>query len=105
MESYAEKFGKFFKQKGTKAAKNLFNSGREDLCFVRCLLVKTKVISARRQNQHARRVYPQSLFQHDRLLHFFKEFFEARIAAETIPIRVESQKRWGHRVGNSSQML
>jgi hypothetical protein len=57
----------FFKQKGTKAAKNPFGYTREYLCFVRCLLFKTKVVSASRRcngreatarlsNQYASRV-------------------------------------------------
>jgi len=73
VKSYAENFGKFFKQKGTKAAKNPFGYTRAYLCFVRCLLFKTKVVSASCRcngreataglsNQHAPRVSPRVYF-------------------------------------------
>src|SRR5215471_7741064 len=78
-----------FKQEETKAANSrIYGAGK--LRFLCCLLLE-KIVSARApKSRRESRVLPD-LLQRDRLLRFFDDFFEARVAAQRLPERQQFQ--------------
>src|SRR5207244_3709384 len=86
-KGYAEDAGTFFKQKETKAAKNLFSSSEGTSLFSSLSFVRRSMFRQTAETNTRAGCAPQTLFGREG----GDDFFEARVAAQRIPVRIETQ--------------